>query len=52
MTGAESSGIADLLDKVFELKTFDDKLLASEEALSRRIDRISAGPPHTEHRPG
>jgi translocation and assembly module TamA len=39
ITGAEDSELADLLDKVSELKTLEDKLPASEEALRRRADR-------------
>jgi translocation and assembly module TamA len=39
ITGAEDSDLADLLDKVSELKTLEDKLPASEEALRRRADR-------------
>src|SRR5712672_926890 len=39
ITGAEDSGLADLLDKVSELKTLEDKPPASEEALRRRADR-------------
>jgi translocation and assembly module TamA len=39
ITGAEDSELADLLDKVSELKTLEDKQPASEEALRRRADR-------------
>src|SRR5712675_2228253 len=39
ITGAEDSDLADLLDKVSELKTLEDKPPASEEALRRRADR-------------
>jgi len=39
ISGAEDSGLADLLDKVSELKTLEDKPPASEEALRRRADR-------------
>jgi translocation and assembly module TamA len=39
ITGAGSSDLADLLDKVSELKTLEDRLPASEEALRRRADR-------------
>jgi translocation and assembly module TamA len=39
ITGAEDSELASLLDKVSELKTLEDKLPASEEALRRRADR-------------
>src|SRR5437660_8867817 len=39
ITGAEDSALASLLDKVSELKTLEDKLPASEEALRRRADR-------------
>ena len=39
ITGAEGSDLADLLDKVSELKTLEDKPPASEEALRRRADR-------------
>src|SRR5207245_8944707 len=39
ITGAEDSELADLLDSVSELKTLEDKLPASEEALRRRADR-------------
>src|SRR5216683_2687134 len=37
--GAEDSDLADLLDKVSELKTLEDKPPASEEALRRRAER-------------
>jgi len=37
--GVEDSDLANLLDKVSELKTLEDKLPASEEALRRRADR-------------
>jgi translocation and assembly module TamA len=39
ITGAEDSDLADLLDKVSELKTLEDKSPASEEALRRRAER-------------
>ena len=39
ITGAEDSELADLLDSVSELKTLEDKVPASEEALRRRADR-------------
>ena len=39
ITGAEDGDLADLLDKVSELKTLEDKPPASEEALRRRADR-------------
>ena len=39
ITGAEDSDLADLLDKVSELKQLEDKPPASEEALRRRADR-------------
>src|SRR5215469_6834508 len=39
ITGAEDSGLADLLEKVSELKTLEDKRPVSEEALRRRADR-------------
>src|SRR5260370_26842304 len=39
ITGAEDSDLADVLDKVSELKTLEDKPPASEEALRRRADR-------------
>src|SRR5712671_6658827 len=39
ITGAEDSDLANLLDKVSELKTLEDKSPASEEALRRRADR-------------
>jgi translocation and assembly module TamA len=39
ITGAEGSDLADLLDKVSELKTLEDKPPASEEALRRRAER-------------
>jgi translocation and assembly module TamA len=39
ITGAEDSELADLLDKVSELKTLEDKPPVSEEALRRRADR-------------
>jgi len=39
ITGAEDSELADLLNSVSELKTLEDKVPASEEALRRRADR-------------
>lgn len=39
ITGAEDSDLADLLDKVSDLKQLEDKPPASEEALRRRADR-------------
>jgi translocation and assembly module TamA len=39
ITGAEDSELADLLDSASELKTLEDKVPASEEALRRRADR-------------
>jgi translocation and assembly module TamA len=39
IVGAEDSELADLLDSVSELKTLEDKVPASEEALRRRADR-------------
>ncbi len=39
ISGAGNSELADLLDKVSELKTLEDRLPASEEALRRRADR-------------
>jgi translocation and assembly module TamA len=39
ITGAEDSELADLLDKISELKTLEDKPPVSEEALRRRADR-------------
>jgi translocation and assembly module TamA len=39
ITGAEDSDLANLLDKVSDLKTLEDKPPASEEALRRRADR-------------
>jgi translocation and assembly module TamA len=39
ITGSEDSSLADLLDRVSELKTLEDKPPASEEALRRRADR-------------
>src|ERR1700758_3520716 len=39
ITGAEDSDLANLLDKISELKTLEDKPPASEEALRRRADR-------------
>ncbi len=39
ITGAEDSELADLLDKVSELKQLEDRPPASEEALRRRADR-------------
>jgi translocation and assembly module TamA len=39
ITGAEDSGLADLLDKVSELKALEDKPPVSEEALRRRAER-------------
>src|SRR5271155_5921125 len=39
ITGADDSDLADLLDKVSELKTLEDKPPASGEALRRRADR-------------
>src|SRR5258708_13236248 len=38
ITGAEDSDLANLLDKVPELKTLEDKPPVSEEALRRRAD--------------
>ena len=39
ITGAEDSDLANLLDKVSDLRTLEDKPPASEEALRRRADR-------------
>jgi translocation and assembly module TamA len=39
ISGSEDGDLADLLDKVSELKTLEDKPPASEEALRRRADR-------------
>ena len=39
ITGVEDSELADLLDKVSELKTLEDRPPLSEEALRRRADR-------------
>src|SRR5271156_3281659 len=39
ITGAGDSDLADLLDKVSELKTLENRPPASEEALRRRADR-------------
>jgi translocation and assembly module TamA len=39
IAGAEDSDLANLLEKVSELKTLEDKPPASEEALRRRADR-------------
>src|ERR1700739_3320115 len=39
ITGAEDSDLADLCDKISELKTLEDKPPVSEEALRRRADR-------------
>ncbi len=39
ITGVEDSSLADLLDDVSELKSLDDRLPSSEEALRRRADR-------------
>ena len=39
ITGAEDSDLADLLDKVSELKQLEDRPPPSEEALRRRADR-------------
>src|SRR5580693_2275665 len=39
ITGAEDSELSDLLDKISELKTLEDKPPVSEEALRRRADR-------------
>src|ERR1700758_1777807 len=39
ITGAEDSELADLLEKVSELKTLEDRPPVSEEALRRRADR-------------
>jgi translocation and assembly module TamA len=39
ITGIEDSDLADLLDKISELKTLEDKPPASEEALRRRANR-------------
>ena len=38
ITGVEDSSLADLLDDVSELKSLEDRLPASEEALRRRAD--------------
>ena len=39
ITGVEDSDLADLLDKISELKTLEDKPPVSTEALRRRADR-------------
>ena len=39
ITGVADSELADLLEKVSELKTLEDKPPVSEEALRRRADR-------------
>src|ERR1051326_7686682 len=39
IAGVEDSSLADLLDDVSELKSLEDRLPASEEALRRRADR-------------
>src|SRR5436190_8338894 len=39
IVGAEDSELTDLSDSVSELKTLEDKVPASEEALRRRADR-------------
>ncbi len=39
ITGAEDSDLANLLDKVSELKTLEEEPPASEEALCSRADR-------------
>ena len=39
ITGVEDSSLADLLDEVSELKSLEDRLPASEEALRRRAER-------------
>jgi len=39
ITGVEDSDLADLLDKISELKTLEDKPPVSEKALHRRADR-------------
>jgi hypothetical protein len=39
ISGVEDSDLADLLDKVSELKTLEDKPPVSEEALRRRAER-------------
>jgi translocation and assembly module TamA len=39
ITGVEDNALADLLEKVSELKTLEDKPPVSEEALRRRADR-------------
>jgi hypothetical protein len=39
ITGVEDTELADLLDKISELKTLEDKPPVSEEALRRRADR-------------
>src|SRR5258706_5820232 len=45
ITGAEDSDLADLLDKVSELKTLEDKPPASEDAMRRRAKRDLSQPP-------
>jgi len=48
ITGVEDSDLADLLNKISELKTLEDKPPASEEALRRRAERDLGSPmPHT-----
>jgi hypothetical protein len=44
IVGAEGGELADLLDSIAELKTLEDKVPASEEALRRR-PATSAGSP-------
>src|SRR5437763_3042192 len=39
ITGVQDSSLADLLDEISELKSLEDRLPASEEALRRRADR-------------
>src|SRR5438067_9110551 len=39
ITGVEDSSLADLLDEISELKSLEDRLPASEEALRRRAER-------------
>ena len=49
ITGVEDNALADLLEKVSELKTLEDKPPVSEEALRRRADRDLGRLPDAAH---